>query len=167
MPAGAVGACKAAEAAGAVADAMPNVGAWQEWSADAVARWCAEQEGLGEAVASRLRAADVDGWSLATLSEVDMSSLGIQPFGVRRRLTLRARGLVGAKHPEGATPSSDGGAGAADAAGQAVAAGEQAGAAAQAVADAPAAACADGGGATGAAAVSGRAAGCAMLWPRA
>ena len=50
-----------------------------------------------------------------TLSEAGMRGLGIQPVGVRRRLTLRARGLVAcdAKTGGSAAPS-DGGNSAAD-----------------------------------------------------
>ena len=52
---------------------------------------------MGSEVAAALRAADIDGEALASLTEHDIQALGIEPFGSRRRLTLRV-GLSGRRH---------------------------------------------------------------------
>ena len=51
-----------------------------------VAAWAAGALGLGLEVAAVLRAADIDGEALASLTEHDMQALGTEPFGRRRRL---------------------------------------------------------------------------------
>ena len=59
------------------------------WIVGEVAAWASGALGLGSEVAAALRAADIDGEALASLTEHDMQALGIEPFGSRRRLTLR------------------------------------------------------------------------------
>ena len=69
---------------------VPPVDSVGEVARFPLARWIA-----GE-VAALLRAADVDGEALATLTENDMQALVIELFGRRRRLTLRLADSLGA-----------------------------------------------------------------------
>ena len=59
----------------------------------------------GSEVAAALRAADIDGEALASLTEHDMQALGIESFGSRRRLTLRVADSLGAAIGGNASPA--------------------------------------------------------------
>jgi hypothetical protein len=75
------------------------------WVVGEVAAWAAGALGLGLEVAAVLRAADIDGEALASLTEHDMQALGIEPFGSRRRLTLRVADSLGAAIGGNASPA--------------------------------------------------------------
>jgi hypothetical protein len=72
---------------------------------DEVAAWVAGLLGLGSEIAAVLRAVDIDGETLASLTEDDMQVLGIEPFGKRRRLTLRVADSLGATIGGAAPPA--------------------------------------------------------------
>ena len=78
------------------------------WTVDAVAAWAAATPGLGPDVAALLRNADIDGEALVSLTEDDTRALGVEPFGVRRRLTLRVTGARAAMSRGGAPPAAIG-----------------------------------------------------------
>ena len=65
--------------------------AMERWTAGEVAAWAAGTPGLGTDIAAVLRDCDIDGESLASLTEDDMQALGIEPFGRRRRITMRVK----------------------------------------------------------------------------
>ena len=75
------------------------------WIVGEVAAWASGALGLGSEVAAALRAADMDGEALASLTEHDMQALGIEPFGKRRRLTLRVADSRGAAIGGNASPA--------------------------------------------------------------
>ena len=75
------------------------------WTVDAVYAWVAATPCLGPDVAALLRNADIDGEALVSLTEDDTRALGIEPFGARRRLTLRVQGAIAAKHRVAAPPA--------------------------------------------------------------
>ena len=88
--------------------------AMERWAAGEVAAWAAGTPGLGTDIAAVLRDCDIDGESLASLTEDDMQALGIEPFGRRRRITMRvidARAAMlawGAPPAAAAAPATDG-----------------------------------------------------------
>ena len=75
------------------------------WTVDAIYAWVATTPCLGPDVAALLRNADIDGEALVSLTEDDTRALGIEPFGVRRRLTLRVAGARAAMSRGGAPPA--------------------------------------------------------------
>ena len=77
------------------------------WTVDAVYAWVAATPCLGPDVAALLRNADIDGEALVSLTEDDTRALGIEPFGVRRRLTLRVASAIAAMSRVAAPPAAE------------------------------------------------------------